>query len=150
MAYFTRDETEIIKAHRKDTTCYVLADTGTCLELKAQEVRRVTGRTLVPLTSARLPGTPPRSWMLAVVLCPGDDTKRLAAWALRLRPADQDRIDFYEPQALPQVDAVYGAWTEAGLPDPNRFPVDDLAHLNRLLGLDLNRRILRDHQPANP
>lgn len=150
MAFFTRDETEIIRAHRLHTTCYVLAETGACLNLKAEEVRRVTGRRLLPITGASLPRRLPRSWILAVVLCPGDLTGTLASWALRLTPADLDRILFYEAQQLPDLDATYRGWVEARLPDPNRFPVDDLAHLTRLIGLDLNRRILRDHQPRGP
>ena len=147
MAFFTRDETEIIRVHRFDTTCWVLAEHGACLDLKTQEVRKVTGRRMVPVTANALPRHRPTSWFLAAILCPGDTTDSIAAWAMQLKPGDWVRIVFYEAEGVEaQADEVFRGWTAKNLPDPVRRRVAGLEELTKALGRDLNRRILRDHQ----
>lgn len=149
MSIFTAEERSIIRSHRFDTVCYVLAQSGACLDLARERVRAVTGRKLQYLTAENLPAELPRSWMLAVVLCPGDDTHRLGAWAAKLGPARHARIIFYEPDELDATaDQAYAGWNRHPLPDPIRRRVRDFKEFNRFLGTDLNIRILDDHQPA--
>lgn len=137
----------VIRAHAKDTVCYVFAETGDCLHLARGRAEAMTGRTLRHVTSARLPTGLPKSWMVAAILCPGDTTDALAAWASRLEPGQLDRIVFYEPPQLDKVaPQVYAAWIGRHLPDPVRQQVRDFRELNRLLGSDLNIRILQDHE----
>lgn len=149
MSIFTAEERRSIRSHRFDTVCYVLAQSGACLELARDRVRAVTGGTLRYLSPDELPAELPASWMLAVVLCPGDDTRRLGAWAAQLSPARHARIIFYEPDQLDATaDQVYAGWNQQPLPDPIRRRVRHFKEFNRLLGTDLNIRILDDHQPA--
>lgn len=140
------NERAVIRAHAKETVCYVLADSGDCLQLARGRAEAMTGRILRHVTSAQLPTVLPRSWMLAVDLCPGDTTDALAAWASRLEPGQLDRIVFYEPVQLDKVvTQVYAAWIGRHLPSLVRQQVRDFKDLNRLLGSDLNIRILQDY-----
>lgn len=138
------DYVAVVRARRMGTLAYVLADSGSCLDIQALEVARVRGRNLRAITSTDLPRLrPPASWAMAVVLCPGDTTEALAAWARRLAPAELDRVWFYEhPGAEPR--RAYAGWVEAGLPMPLRDVVRDFATFHMLFGNDLNDRIYAD------
>lgn len=147
MSALDSDQRAVIRAHAKDTVCYVLAETGECLDLARGRVDAMTGRTLRHITHAQLPTTLPRSWMLAAVLCPGDSTEPWAAWASRLEPAQRERIIFYEPPGIERIaPQVFAGWIARHLPDPVRQEVRDFKEFNRLLGSDLNLRILLDYE----
>ncbi len=145
MAIFSPDERDIILKHRKDTICFVLAETGICLGLAKDRVRSVTGRSLLLVNTDALPTNLPPSWMLAVFLCPGDNTEALAKWAAKLGPARMTRIYFYEPEEFGRLAETYAAWIREGLPDPIRRRAHGFKELNRLLGVDLNTMVLRDY-----
>lgn len=148
MAFFEADEVALIRAHRFDTTGYILADAPGCLSIQAEEVHRVRGRRLVPLRSKALPPRAqlPKSWIMAVVLCPGDATAALAAWARALPLADLGRIRFYEVEGV-DAGPAYAGWIQGGLPAlVLRFPVRDTPEFIRLFGRHLNQRIVRDHR----
>ena len=107
----------------------------------------MTGRLLRHLRVSELPATLPDSWMLAVILCPGDSTEAVATWVGKLGVSETRRILFYESFDLDLVaDRVYAGWIRHQLPDPVRQRVHDFKELNRLLGSDLNMRILQDHE----
>jgi len=149
MMVFQPEERDAIRAFRKQTICYVLAQQGNCLDLAIGRVKAVTGRSMQLLDGATFPRDLPYSWMLAVVICPGDDTTQLGSWASRLSPPDLARIRFYEPHELEETaDRIYEGWTNKGLPDPWRIRVHGFKELNRVLGGDLNVRILEDHVGA--
>lgn len=94
---------------------------------------------------ANLPVHPlPRSWVLVVLACPGDDLGPVAAWASRLARTDLHRVWFYEPQAA-DARASYRPWVDAGLPFPRRERVANAAEFGKLLANELNIRILLDH-----
>lgn len=127
-----------------DATAFVVADSGDCLGIQRDEVARVKGRRLLSLTGRDLEQLAPTgSWIMAVLLCPGDGTEDLARWARRRPAQDLDRIGFYEH---PDVDArrSYLAWVKAELPMPLRDKVNDFAGFHRLFGNDLNDRIYAD------
>lgn len=148
LSLFSGEETEVIRRHRFDTVSYLLAERDVCLELARDRVQGVTGRTLRHITLDQLPSELPESWMLAVLHCPEDDIERLADWARRLTVADQNRVLFYEPESHPRDEAARALrpWMRAGLPAPVRHRVADRKELNRVLGNDLNWRILEDHR----
>jgi hypothetical protein len=134
----------VVRAHRGKTVAFVLADTGTCLDIQRDKVARVRGRALRAIASSDLGRLRlPASWAMAVVLCPGDTTDALAAWASKLDHADVERISFYEH---PDVDPAlaYRGWSGAWLPMPNRDVVKDFASLHRRFGNDLNDRTYQD------
>lgn len=147
MPVLRADERAIIRAHAKDTTCFVVGEDGHCLELARARAEAMTGRLLRHLRSSELPAALPDSWMVAVILCPGDSTEAVASWASRLEVSEARRILFYESFDLDLVaDRVYAGWIRHGLPDPVRQRVHDFKELNRRLGSDLNMRILEDHE----
>lgn len=142
------DYVAVVRAHRMGTLAYVVADSGNCLDIQAHEVARVRGRSLRTITSADLPRLrPPASWAMAVVLCPGDTTEALAAWAHKLPPPELDRIWFDEHPGV-EPDKAYAAWVESGLAMPLRDVVRDFATFHTLFGDDLNDRIYADFAGA--
>lgn len=145
---FDPEETGIIRTHRLDTTCYVVADTGACLDIQAEEARRVKHRVIRPLKSHQLPaGALPASWIAAVVLCPGDRTLRLAEWAQGLPPGSHHRIRFYTHGDV-ELREAFADWVRLGLPsNVLRFIVRDFQEFIRLFGQHLNQQILRDWRP---
>lgn len=150
MGEFLLEETEVIRANRMRTTCFVVAERGNCLDLRAEEIRRVSGRRFVPVSGATLPRTLPPSWMLAVIVCPGDDSGRVAAWTKGLGFGQSRLVFFYETQQGLDVAAFYRAWVAKRLPDPARRRPKNFVDLCVALGADLNRRILADHRPPPP
>lgn len=105
----------------------------------------MTGRkiSLVEPSTLPLPETLPKSWILAVLLCTGDSTEEVSAWARRLPPAARRRIWFYEAPTIDPARA-YAAWREAGLGSPLADAFSDFLHFNRLFGNDLNEQIYQD------
>lgn len=136
---------DVVRSNWKKTTAFLLSFSEPCITIQAQELEAIRrNRVLVGLDAASLEKwTPPASWMMAVVLFPGDDVGPLLAWMHR-HEADPDRIHFY---AHPTTDAftVLAPWAKAGLPFPK---VDeDMAtwvRLHKRFGLDLSVQILKD------
>ena len=95
---------QVILAHMHDTTVFVLAATEPCISTRAKEVAALrprekpqrTGRVLRSIGFEELDDlVPPRSWGLAILLCPGDSTRMVAAFAKRVGPGWRDRIRFF-------------------------------------------------------
>lgn len=151
MPIFSPDETKIIRDHRMDTVCYVAADTNPCAKLADGRVRDVTGRRLQRVSLHDLPTRRPKSWIVAVIHCQGDDLTSLATWARSLTLADLDRVAFFEPESFADEDAIEALrpWADAELPDPVRQRFRDFRELNRQLGVAINLRILQDYRPAS-
>lgn len=151
MAFFSPDETKIIRDHRMDTICYVAADTNPCAKLADGRVQDVTGRRLARISLRDLPTRRHRSWLAAVIHCKGDDLTPLVHWAQSLTLAELDRVVLFEPESFQDEDAFESLrpWADAALPDPVRHRFKDFRELNRQLGVAINLRILQDHRPAS-
>lgn len=145
MPRFSFEEIQQIRKHRLETTGYVVLRPGNCFGLKPQDFTKVAGRRLVPLGADQPPVHPlPRSWVLVVLVCPGDDLTGLATWGAKLTRADLHRVWFYELRGQ-DARASYKPWVAAGLPYPPREQVDDVREFNHLFANELNIRILLDH-----
>lgn len=135
---------EIVRAHWRDTTAFLLATSEPCMSLRELEIARVrrllVGLAPEELSTLRLPD----SWLLAVLLCPGDDTASLVPFVAGLPPRDRDRVVFF---LHPDADLVqaFHAWYAAGLPDPHTLDAGDYRSLAPKLGHELNKRIALDH-----
>lgn len=106
---------EQVRPHLKQTTGYVLARAGDCLDLQRREVGLKNRPFFKPLKPGELHALKlPRSWFLAVLLCPGDDTRELAAWVRALPAADRRRIRFYYYTGTRAAQAL-AQWYGAGL-----------------------------------
>lgn len=136
---------EVVRAHHRDTEGLVVAQSGRCLELQADERDLVPGRRFQPLRPADLARRAfPRSWFMGVLLCPGDATDALAAWARDLPPADVDRVHFYYVRGV-DLQATLAGWRAAGLPEPALNEVRDFRSLHHLFGRHHGDRVYRDH-----
>ena len=91
---------EYVRSHLRDTTGYVVAQSGTCLAIKDQETTgplgRVPNRRFQALRQADLQTLRlPRSWFMGFILCPGDDFQAVLAWIKGLAKADHERVVLY-------------------------------------------------------
>lgn len=139
---------EVVREHWRETTAFLLAESDPCIEIRDAELEAIEGnRVLRGGSFADLEAwEPPASWMLAVLLCPGDSTQRLASWAAK-HAIEAERVHFYlHPDT--SWEALRG-WHEAGLPtDRVDDDIDSWERLHRLFGLALSERIVRDHAQA--
>lgn len=146
----TSDKVNVVRAHRLDTTAYLVATQPNCLAIRRIEGEKVTGRRLRLASPDGLPPPDrlPSSWVVAVLLCPGDTTDALAAWTRALPLVLRHRIWFYEAPSLDPA-VAYRAWHDAGLGKPLADPFRDFYDFNRLFANDLNEQIYQDHKPAS-
>ncbi|HKZ59140.1 MAG TPA: hypothetical protein VJ547_04740 [Candidatus Thermoplasmatota archaeon] len=123
---------------------WIWAESEPCLSIAKEEVRRIR-RNLEAVSASRAPPPPsePDWWVLAVLLCPGDTTEAVAAWARQGRAPVADRIHFYLHPHTNPVEA-FAAWYAAGHQDPRTAEVEDFATFHKQFGWDLNNQVYRD------
>lgn len=145
------DFAAVVRAHWRATHGFLLASHGPCREVQTEEIWRIR-RSLRRVTSQELPRLEPTgSWLLAVLLCEGDDAQAVAPWAKARAAGDRDRIRFYA-HAGADVGEALRPWQEAELGLPLVSSFDNFASFHRQFGADLNVRIYRDAtaRPARP
>ena len=136
----------VVRTHWRRTTGFLLASREPCLSIRKTEIQAVRGRSLVGREVQELEGwTPPRSWLLAVILCPGDDVNPIVAWARRHK-VDPDRVWFYLHTTTPIE--VLRPWADAGHDTAQATTVSDWKELHKLYGLALNDRVYADWHSA--
>ncbi len=146
---------DVILEHMHDTTAFVVARSAPCEAIRDQEIAAVKpstrtqkrGRVLRSVQPGELASlTLPKSWMLAVLLCPGDGTEEVASFMRSLGPAWRDRVTFYH---VPKTDLTeaFNAWVAASLPLPLTETIERAGQLNAHLGAVLNEWIYQDHRP---
>lgn len=92
---FPPDYSRLVRLGKEHAVGYLLATSGDCLTLRDEEIRHID-RNLVEIGLDRLRTLRPEgSWILAVLLCPGDGTEALAAWAKALPGDEATRVVFY-------------------------------------------------------
>lgn len=135
---------DVVRTHHRKTAGYLLATHPACREVVGEELERVA-RNLKPIEPEGLARfRPAGSWFLAVLLCPGDDTEAIAAWASRLKLEDLERVRFYlHPKA--DLETAMDAWLKAGLELPPAVVVRDFAAFHKVFGKHLNDRVWQDH-----
>jgi hypothetical protein len=135
----------IVAANWQKTTGYLLALDGLCLEVRDDELAAIRkNRVLVGLAAKDLAAwRPPDSWLLAVILCPGDSVEPIVEWVEK-HGAEVERIHFYVHDDADAFAALH-AWAEAGLPDPIVDDgIDSWKAFHKKFGNDLAIRILED------
>ncbi len=137
----------VVRLHWRKTTGFLLATRDPCLETRNKEIHAVTGRNLVALDLDQLEEwEPPESWILGVLLCPGDSTDQVAQWVQRRR-ADPSRVWFFvHPDAKQEA---FAPWQRAGLPLEHVDYVADWKPLHPFLGLALNDQVYADWHKAD-
>lgn len=121
----------------------VVASSGLCRRIRAQEEkvpgRDFQGATPQGLSKLQLEG----SWIVGVLLCPGDDTRAVANWATSLGPDEIDRIRFYYMPGTDLVGAL-AAWYGVGLPDPVTAEIEDWPTFHKTFGRDHANQVYQD------
>src|SRR5437867_950095 len=121
-----------VRANHRRMRGLLWGRTGACVAVAREEVRRIR-RNLVMLDSS--PETPRsrRWWLLAVLLCPGETTEAIAAWARSVKDLDFERIRFFLHTGADPV-AGLAAWHAAGLPDPVTADFSTFGDFHRQFG----------------
>lgn len=135
---------EIVRQNWQKTTAHLLADTEPCIKIRDDELEAIEeNRVLVGLSFEALDAwVPSGSWMLAILLCPGDDLTRLISWAGE-HEIDPSRVHFYLHPDTPWQ--ILEPWRKAGYPtDRVDDDIDSWERLHRLFGLALSERIVKD------
>lgn len=110
------DYRSVVHPARTATRVFIVARSPPCIRLR-DEAARPKGRDYRTASLGDLADLePPPRWVMAAILCPGDDASALVEWA-RAGKADPDRILFV---LHPDTDAVAALrpWYEAGHGDP--------------------------------
>lgn len=138
----------IVQAHWPKTTGFLLAFREPCIAIRNQEMQAVTGRVLVAGDIEDLVNwRPPESWILGVILCPGDRVEPVFRW-IQARQKDAGRVWFY---LHPDVDvAILRPWEQAGFPADQFDVAPDWKHLHKRFGLALNNQVYADWKDIAP
>lgn len=140
------DFAEVVRPHFDECDGVVVASSGQCLEIQAKEEEQVPGRDFSGVRPEDLPGLElEESWLVGILLCPGDETEEVSTWASTLDPTDLDRVRFYYTPDVDLVDA-FGAWYEEGLPDPRTAEVEGWEDFHQTFGRDHSNQVYRDVQ----
>lgn len=134
---------DVVAAHHRDSDAVLVAAREPCVTIAEEERDHVSGRSFRVVTFEDLPGLKVRkSWIMAVLLCPGDDAGPVAAW-VRSGGRDPRRVLFY---LHPRTDAraALRPWHEAGLHAYAVWTVPNWKALHKHLGAHWNVRIYDD------
>lgn len=136
-----------VAPHLHKTTGYVLALREPCLELQWRETvgGGVPGRAFHPLADVDLRRwTPTGSWLLAVILCPGDTLAAVAAWARRIPPDQRDRVRVYHHPRVAYAKAAE-PWFRGGHAALRRNRVNKWEDFHKLFGRHHAIQCYEDH-----
>ncbi len=134
-----------VKPHLTKTTGFVLAGSADCLEIRDREIRTIQNRVFIALGAEDLAKLPlPPSWLLGVIVCPGDDTQKVAEWAVSLPLEDRSRIRFYFHSRAPQGSAMQ-AWSTLGLGPVQYDTIESWQQFHQRYGADHAIRVFQDH-----
>jgi hypothetical protein len=139
-----------LRPHLKQTTGLVLASRGECIPIQRREIETIRNRTfravhLEDLTALKLPA----SWLLGALLCPGDETGTLAAWARRLSEPERSRLRFYAYAGTDLVEAM-SDWVDADLGAVQLVEVSSWEEFHQRFGADHAIRVYQDHVHRRP
>lgn len=135
---------EVVRANQERTVGLVVARTEPCLSIQRDEQGLVPGRKFRPVRPEALAALDlGDSWFIGILLCPGDDTTAVAAWAKSLPRAALWRIRFYHVEGV-NVKAALAAWKKADLPEAPTFIVSGFRAFHKLYGFHHGDVAFRD------
>lgn len=148
------EASQIVRRNWPQSQAFLLAQREPCITIRDDEIAHANRWLVGGMPQDLDAWSPPASWMIAVIVCQGDDTQELTRYVVS-RGIDPERVHFYL-HASASKDAL-AAWAEAGLPldhveDENQKgkPITDWASLHPILGLDLNLHVLNDFLEGPP
>lgn len=122
-----------------------MASTPPCIEIRDEEIKKIHRR-LVPLHPQDLEHLQVEdSWLMGVILCPGDGTQQIARFDKRTRAPK--RIRFYlHPDT--DISKAFSAWKEAGHKRARFDFVTSWQELHPDFGRSLNDQVYEDFGPS--
>ncbi len=135
------DYSGIVRRNHDGCVGYLVAKTPPCITIRDDEIQRIPRRLVALEPHDLLHLDPAPSWIMGVILCPGDDTKAVTQFANRTRASQ--RIRFYvHPDT--QVSEAFSAWTSAGHQRARSDQVNSWKELHPLFGKALNDQVYED------
>jgi hypothetical protein len=140
------DAAAIVRKHWREAELLVIAQRQPCIGIRRDELAKIDRVVLaVGLQELRAwvkRSKPRKSWLVAVLLCRGDDTAELAAIVKDLG-LDATRFHFYLHKDA-KVGTLAG-WADAGLSlDAVDEGITGWVMLHKILGIDFNVQIVND------
>ncbi len=134
---------DVVVNHHRESDAVLIASHEPCITIANDERRKVAGRSFRVIRAEDLDAvTLQGSWILAVVLCPGDDLASLIRWVAE-GDRDPRRILFYL-HTTTDARAAFGEWHRAGLPIHSTWVVRDWVELHKHFGNAWNLRVFDD------
>ncbi len=138
---------DVVAEHHVDSDAILVAGREPCLSIAHDEATNVSGRSFHIITPEELGQLEPRpSWIMAVLLCPGDEASSVAAW-LQAGGRDPRRVLFYLHKDTDPRQAL-APWHEAGLAIHSTWTIRTWRELHKHLGGRLERPHLRRLPPT--
>lgn len=137
------DFAAIVGAHHREARAFLLATSEHCAEVRDREVEVVRRNLEVVDPAALLDLEPEGSWVLAVLVCPGDTVEAVARWAAELPAEALQRVLIYLRTDVDTV-AALAPWYAADLPNPYTADFTDWAGFHKQFGADFNNQVYRD------
>lgn len=139
----TRSFRDVVADHHTDSDAVLLASREPCISIAYDEQANVHGRSFRIVTPDALEDLDLRdSWIMAVLLCPGDDTETVATWTID-HGRDPRRIIFYFHEETDPT-AALGAWRKAQLPVHATWTIRDWKELHKHFGAAWNVQVYDD------
>lgn len=138
---------DVVAAHHKESDAVLVAGREPCIGIARDERDKVSGRSFRVVAFADLPKLKVRkSWIMAVLLCAGDDAGAVAQWVMA-GDRDPRRVIFYTHPAT-DLRAALAPWHAAGLHVHATWTVASWKALHKHLGAHWNVRIWDDFRSA--
>lgn len=134
---------DVVAKHHPDSDAVLVASREPCISIAHDEEVNVRGRSFTIASPETLEDLTLRaSWLMAVLLCPGDETGQIVHW-VRDNDRDPRRIIFYlHTDTDPR--ATLEAWHEADLPVHSAWTIEDWKQLHKHFGAAWNVRVYDD------
>lgn len=144
------DWTRQVREHHPKAVAWVVAATEPCLSIREKEVSQIK-RVLQGADFENLPdhASLPDSWLIAIIVCPGDDLTPVIRWTERLEAEAQERVQFYYHPEV-EITAITEPWLDAGLPEPITYEVEDFTTFHNQFGWEFNDQVYRDATGWSP
>lgn len=134
---------DVVAEHHGDSQAFLLARSEPCITIAYDEKENVTGRSFSVVRPDELDDLEvASSWIMAVLLCPGDTSRSLAEW-IQAHDRDPSRVLFYLHPDTDPIPALE-PWEEAGLQVHSTWTVEDWKPLHKHFGQHWNVQIFDD------
>lgn len=134
---------DVVAEHHGDSDAVLVADREPCITIAYDERENVTGRSFQIVAPDELDTLDLRAtWIMAVLLCPGDDAEAVRAW-VEEDDRDPRRVLFYLHTDTDAREAL-APWHEAGLHVHSTWTVSSWKEFHKHFGAQWNVQVFDD------